>query len=72
MKSGKKQWKVQTKGFTNTFSSEEEAKKAYEKEKDKRIKNEQTFTISLKEREGVDSDWVVVDEAKIGEGYYLD
>ncbi|HBS87729.1 MAG TPA: hypothetical protein DEA97_14295 [Bacteroidales bacterium] len=67
----KKRWQVKTKGFTRTYASEEQAKKDFEKIREQKIRNEETFSITLKSRDSEELPWILIDEAKVTESYYV-
>lgn len=64
------QYKVYTVGYMQQFPTYENALKAFEKMRNKKIREEETFKLSLSSREGAGDRWQVLDTVKIGEDYY--
>ncbi len=61
---------VRTKGYSAQFSKLAEAEKAFNKEKNKKIKAEETFKIELLTKATKSDRWEVIDQVKIGVDYY--
>jgi hypothetical protein len=66
------QYKVNTAGYTEQFTDYNKAVKAFEKARAKKIKEEETFKLTLSSREGTSGRWVTLDTVKIGEDYYAE